>query len=190
MILAHGAGAPMDTPFMTAFAVGLAKAGLRVIRFEFPYMAERRTTGRRRGPGRADRLTGYFEQIVHETDRPGAIVVGGKSMGGRVASLIADGIAARGLVCLGYPFHPPGKPETLRVEHLLTMRTPALIVQGERDPFGLPDEIDSYALPSSIQVCTLKDGDHSLKPRKASGLTIQQNWARAVAEVVSFCHGL
>ena len=180
----------MDTPFMTAFASGLATAGFRVVRFEFPYMAERRTTGRRRGPGRAERLTGFFADIVAAVDSPGGVIVGGKSMGGRVASLIADEIGARGLICLGYPFHPPGKPETLRVRHLLAMKTPTLIVQGERDPFGGPEEITSYGLPASISVHTVPDGDHSLKPRKASGRTIEQNWQEATDEIVWFCGGL
>ena len=130
IVLAHGAGAAMDTEFMDTFADGLANHGLRVVRFEFPYMATRRITGKRRPPDREPILRDTWHRVV---DSIGAdrVIIGGKSMGGRIASLIADEAQVAGLVCLGYPFHPTGKPDKLRVEHLNSIKTPTLIVQGE-----------------------------------------------------------
>jgi predicted alpha/beta-hydrolase family hydrolase len=113
-------------------------------------------------------------------------VIGGKSMGGRIASLAADEAGVAGLVCLGYPFHPTGKPNQLRIEHLRGLVTPTLILQGTRDPFGNAEEVAGYDLPSRIQIHWLADGDHSLKPRKASGRTEQQNWDEALEALASF----
>lgn len=168
-VFAHGAGAPMDTPFMNRIASGLVERGIRVVRFEFPYMAERRTTGKRRGPGAATRLIPLFEQVASAARGQGALFVGGKSMGGRIATHVADGLGARGAVCLGYPFHPPGKPDSLRLENLQTLRAPCLIVQGTRDSMGNRDEVAGFVLPERVQVKWLEDGDHSFKPRKSSG---------------------
>jgi predicted alpha/beta-hydrolase family hydrolase len=114
------------------------------------------------------------------------LFIGGKSMGGRIASLIADEAKVAGLVCLGYPFHPTGKPEQLRVEHLKSIRTPTLIVQGERDPFGTCDEVSKYKLSKRVRVHWLTDGDHSFKPRKASGRTLEENWEEGIDAVASF----
>ena len=189
LVLAHGAGAPMDSDFMQAIAAGLAIRGHRVARFEFAYMAARRTGGAKRPPAAAARLLEDWRNAAadlrhaHPRSR---MTVGGKSLGGRMASLIADEIGAAGLVCLGYPFHPPGRPETLRTEHLRAIATPTLIVQGTRDPFGTPDEVAGYALSSNIDLCWIDDGDHSLKPRKASGRSLDQNLAAAVLAIDRF----
>lgn len=183
--LAHGAGAPMESPFMTAMAEGLAGLGWRVARFEFPYMAARRRDGRRRPPDPQARLLAAWGAVVSELG-PERLVVGGKSLGGRMASLIAGEAGVRGLVCLGYPFHPPGKPERLRTAHLAELATPALIVQGTRDPFGRPEEVAGYALSPRIRLAWIEDGDHDLTPRKASGRTREQNWQDAVAAVADF----
>lgn len=118
------------------------------------------------------------------------LVIGGKSMGGRIASLIADEVGASGLVCLGYPFHPTGKPHQLRVEHLKTIKTQTLIVQGERDPFGNKDEVADYDLSKAIQIRWLPDGDHSFKPRRASGTTEEENWREAIGMIVEFVAAL
>jgi predicted alpha/beta-hydrolase family hydrolase len=143
VLLAHGAGAPMDSPFMASIAGGLAEKGWRVVRFEFPYMARMRETGRRQGPDRMPVLQETFRKQVRleRGEWPErALFIGGKSMGGRVASLLIDELAVsggvKGCMCLGYPFHPPGKPLTLRTEHLASLQTPTLILQGERDTFG------------------------------------------------------
>ena len=193
VLLAHGAGAPMDSPFMAAIASGLGRKGWRVVRFEFGYMARMRETGRRQGPDRMPLLQEAFRQQVRleqEAWPQRPLFVGGKSMGGRVASLLVDGLAAtagvRGCLCLGYPFHPPGKPLTLRTEHLAILRAPTLILQGERDPFGKREEVESYALSPQVQVKWIASGDHSFKPTKASGLSEAQNWATAVGLVDSF----
>jgi predicted alpha/beta-hydrolase family hydrolase len=171
VLLAHGAGAPMDSKSMDAAAQALAAAGLRVARFEFAYMAGRRR-GERKPPPRADRLNGEYLAAVEELcDGGGLLVIGGKSMGGRVASMVADELfgAGRiaGLLCLGYPFHPPGKPTELRTGHLADLRTPTLIVQGTRDEFGCEEEVAGYALSPSIELLWLPDGDHDLAPRKS-----------------------
>lgn len=186
VVLAHGAGAPMDSAPMTAVARGLAAAGLRVARFEFPYMRRRRETGERRPPDREPVLRKAWLAVIEELGGGERLVIGGKSMGGRMASLIADEAGVRGLVCLGYPFHPPGQPERLRTAHLRDLRTPALIVQGTRDPFGTPEDVQGYDLSPAIQVVWLEDGDHSFKPRASSGRTEKQNVAEAVAAVVGF----
>ena len=186
VILAHGAGAPMDSPFMDAFAEGIGKKA-RVIRFEFPYMAARRTSGTKGGPGSANKLIDFFKGIVDQfANDKKRIFIGGKSMGGRVASMIADDTNVDGAICLGYPFHPPGRPEKLRTEHLEQMKTPTLIVQGTRDTFGKKDEVKSYKLARSIKVHWLEDGDHSFKPRKSSGRTEQQNWDEGISAAVAF----
>ena len=187
VLLAHGAGAPMDSPFMASIAGGLAEKGWRVVRFEFPYMARMRETGRRQGPDRMPLLQEAFrEQVRMERaswpKRP--LFIGGKSMGGRVASLLIDELAAnhgvRGCLCLGYPFHPPGKPLTLRTEHLASLQTPTLILQGERDTFGKREEVESYDLSPRVQLEWISSGDHSFKPTKSSGLSEAENWATAV----------
>ena len=168
LLLAHGAGAPMDSPFLATIAAGLAQRGWRVVRFEFPYMARMRESGRRQGPDRLPVLAEAFREQVHcERARSpqGALLVGGKSLGGRVASLLVEALAAeegvRGCLCLGYPFHPPGKPERLRTEHLLALQTPTLILQGERDSFGRRQEVEGYGLSPAVRLAWIPDGDHS-----------------------------
>ena len=192
--LAHGAGAPMDSPFMQAFAEGLAARGLRCARFEFPYMAARRADGKKRPPNPAPVLLETWRTVIETIGRD-HLVVGGKSMGGRMASLIAAemeaaGTPLRGVVCLGYPFHPPGKPDQLRTEHLAALKTPTLICQGTRDPFGTAEEVPGYALSSAIRLHWLTDGDHGFKPRKASGRTEAGNWADALDAIKTFCDGV
>jgi len=186
---AHGAGAPMDTPFMTFFAEGLAGHGWRVVRFEFPYMALRRRAPRRPAPDRQPVLLETWRQVIAALG-PDSLVIGGKSMGGRMASLVADETGVRGLACLGYPFHPAGKPERLRTEHLAGLATPCLICQGTRDTLGSAEEVAGYALSPAIRLHWAEDGDHDLKPRKASGRTAEQNWREAVATLDGFFHTL
>ncbi len=171
VLLAHGAGAPMDSASMTAAANALAKAGLRVARFEFGYMAARRSEGARKPPPRAETLNPEYKAAIAQLAAAGPLVIGGKSMGGRVASMVADELYGEGkivgLLCLGYPFHPPAKPTQLRTKHLAALRTPTLIVQGTRDEFGTAEEVPSYELSEIIELLWLEDGDHDLKPRKS-----------------------
>ena len=172
ILLAHGAGAPMDSASMNATARALAAEGFRVARFEFVYMASRRTPAGKKPPPRADKVMPEFIAAVDDLGPTnGPLIIGGKSMGGRVASMVADSLFAAGriagLVCLGYPFHPPAKPETLRTAHLAELKTPTMIFHGTRDEFGSPEEIAGYTLSPAITVQFLEDGDHDLKPRKA-----------------------
>jgi predicted alpha/beta-hydrolase family hydrolase len=185
LLLAHGAGAPMDSPFMNTIAEQIAGAGIEVIRFEFEYMAKRREDGTRRGPDRAPKLIARFHEVLGLVGPPGEVLIGGKSMGGRIASMIADDVGAAGVVCLGYPFHPPGKPERLRTAHLEALKTPTLIVQGTRDRLGSEDEVATYSLSPSIELAWMGDGDHSFKPRKKSGRTLEQNLEAATGAVVA-----
>ena len=191
VVLAHGAGAPMNTPFLSSVARGLAAGGYRVARFEFPYMRARRDTGRKGGaPDREPILRNSWKEAVEKLGGGGRLVIGGKSMGGRIASMVADEVGARGLVCLGYPFHPPGRPEKLRTKHLETLATPALVVQGTRDPFGTAEDVAGYRLSPAIRVVWLQDGDHSWKPRAASGRSEAQNMADAIAAIREFLASL
>ena len=190
VVLAHGAGAPMDTPFMEAFARGLGAAGLCVVRFEFPFMRARRGGGKRKPPDRAPALLEAWRSVIAEIGDPGTLVIGGKSMGGRMASMVADDAGVKGVACLGYPFHPSGKPERTRTGHLESLRTPTLIVQGARDRLGKPEEVAGYALSKSIRVHWLEAGDHDFKPTKASGRTLEQNWQEGIAAVADFVRGL
>lgn len=189
LLLAHGAGAPMDSGFMEAIAAALAARDVATLRFEFAYMATRREDGKRRPPDRMPKLEAAFREVFAAArERVGStpLFIGGKSMGGRVASMLADDLRPAGLVCLGYPFHPPGNPDRLRTEHLRTLKTPTLIVQGERDPFGATAEVPGFELSGRIQVEWAPDGDHDLKPRKKSGRSHDDNIAAAADAIVGF----
>lgn len=189
LLLAHGAGAPMDSAFMNRVAQGLSEAGIEVWRFEFPYMAARRAGGGKRPPDRQPVLLDTWGELIHQArgdHADGPLFIGGKSMGGRMASLVADKAAVDGWVCLGYPFHPVGKPERPRIEHLHRLRTPSLIVQGSRDALGNRERVADYPLSSHIQIHWLEDGDHDFKPRVRSGFTHDQHLADAVAQVDAF----
>lgn len=194
LALAHGAGQGMDSPFMETLARLIAAGGIRVVRFEFPYMAERRHTGMKRPPDREPVLLDAWRRVLDRlaadgTARPG-LAIGGKSLGGRMASLLADERGAAALVCLGYPFHPPGKSERLRTAHLEHIRTPTLICQGTRDPFGRRDEVEAYRLSPSVRLAWIEDGEHSFRPRRASGRTEAQNLSTAAQAVLTFLSGL
>jgi predicted alpha/beta-hydrolase family hydrolase len=189
LVLAHGAGAPMDSPFMSTVARGVAERGFRVARFEFPYMRARRASGKRGAPDRAPVLRQKWLETIAKLGGGGKLVIGGKSLGGRIASMVADEAGVRGLVCLGYPFHPPGKPERLRTAHLADLQTPALILQGERDAFGTREEVASYRLSPAIRVVFLPVGDHSFKPPARSGRTEADNLTQAIAAVADFLSG-
>ncbi len=185
-LFAHGAGAPMDSTFMNRVAGGLAARGIRVVRFEFPYMAKRRTEGRRGAPDREPVLRARWTELVERFGGGSRVAVGGKSLGGRIASMIADEVAARALVCFGYPFHPPGQPSRLRTKHLEALKTPALIFQGTRDAFGGPEEVSGYGLSPAIRVEWLEGGDHSFKPPAKSGRTEAENVEQAIATAAEF----
>jgi len=187
--LAHGAGAPMDTPFMTFFAEGLAARGYRVARFEFPYMAARRTEGKKKPPDRQPVLLDTWRAVIAEIGAD-KLIIGGKSMGGRMASLIADEAKVKGLLCLGYPFYGAGRKDKPRTEHLKALKTPTLICQGTRDPLGDQDSVTALPLSPAIRLHWAPDGDHDLKPRKASGFTHDQNLTAALDAAIAFLEEL
>jgi predicted alpha/beta-hydrolase family hydrolase len=192
-LMAHGAGAAMDSAGMSALVGPLVSRGIRVVRFEFGYMAARRE-GVRRPPPRAESLAGEYRDAVaavRDAGPLGTLLIGGKSMGSRVASMVADELAdvglIAGLVCFGYPFHPIEKPQQLRTAHLYELRVPTLICQGTRDPFGGRDEVPRYGLSSAMELRWLEDGDHDLRPRKViSGRTYAENLGEAADAVASF----
>jgi uncharacterized protein len=198
LLLAPGSMGPMDSPTFEALCRLLAAQGLAVSRFEFDYMAQRRTGGSRRPPPRAERLVDEFANAITaicDTSGTGErLLIGGKSLGGRVASMIADDELAAGriagLVCFSYPFHPPGKQERLRTGHLVALACPMLIVQGERDPFGTQAEVGEYDLAAVIEIHWAADGDHDLKPRKSSGRSHADNLADAARAVAAFADRL
>lgn len=197
LLLAHGAGAPMTSPFLETMTRLLTERRIQVSRFEFGYMAARRQGGKRRPPPRAEMLVKEYmdavQQLRSEAPHRQKLFIGGKSMGGRVASLAADELyrdgRIAGLVCLGYPFHPPGKPENLRTAHLESLTCPTLIVQGERDPFGGRGEVESYSLAPVIRLAWANDGDHDLGPRGGSGFTRSGNLALAADAIDAFVNG-
>ncbi|HEV8118679.1 MAG TPA: alpha/beta family hydrolase [Thermoanaerobaculia bacterium] len=181
LVLAHGAGGPMRSAFLQKVARGIAQGGTRVARFEFPYMRERR-----KAPDREPVLRESWLSAIEALGGGKRLVIGGKSMGGRIASMVADEAGVRGLACLGYPFHPPGRPEKLRTKHLEDLATPTLIVQGTRDPFGTKEDVAGYSLSKSIRVAWIEDGDHSFKPRASSGRTEAGNLQEAISLVAGF----
>ena len=185
LLLAHGAGAPMDSDFMNALTAALVVEGIEVLRFEFPYMAGRRQGGSKRPPDRAPVLLQAFA-AAREQAGGRRIFLGGKSMGGRMATLLACEQDCRGVVCFGYPFHPPGKADKVRTGHLHEVRAPILICQGERDPFGRREEVAGYDLPSTVTLHWLPDGNHDLVPRRASGVTAQDNLISAARAAAAF----
>jgi predicted alpha/beta-hydrolase family hydrolase len=182
LILAHGAGAAMDTPFMAFFADRLSAAGVRVLRFEFPYMAARRTTRSRRPPDREGVLLDTWRAAATESAGT-RLCIGGKSMGGRIASMVADELKVAGLVCLGYPFHPPGAPQKTRTAHLEGLTSPALIVQGTNDAFGTKADVEGYRLSEVIGIHWIEGGNHDLR---AAGRPKEATWGEAADAVIEF----
>lgn len=184
-LFAHGAGAPMDSPFMKKVAASIAESGIEVVRFEFDYMAARRN-GQRRPPDRSAALMNKWRNVIDERRDARPIFIGGKSMGGRIATMVADDAQVDGVICFGYPFHPPGNREKTRVEHLLPLATPTLVLQGERDTMGTRDEVTGYELSDAIVVEWFEGADHSLsRGRKDGGATLQRAIERTVAFIRS-----
>ncbi|HYG70835.1 MAG TPA: alpha/beta family hydrolase [Actinomycetota bacterium] len=164
LVLAHGAGAGMDHPFLAGFCRAIAEARVATVRFNFPYVERGR-----RAPDREPALRATWTAVVDAvgTEAPARpVLVGGKSLGGRIASMcVAEGMAADALVFLGYPLHPPGKPDRLRAEHLERIRVPMLFVEGTRDPFAQPDRLDVVlALLGALATLErVEGGDHSFR---------------------------
>lgn len=188
LILAHGAGAPMDSEFMQQISQLLVARGIAVVRFEFAYMAARRIDGKRRPPNPQKQLLEQWRSVYAAVCKQtkGIVAIGGKSMGGRMASFVADELVADALVCLGYPFYAAGKPEKPRTAHLEPLQVRTLIIQGERDALGNRQTVSDYSLSSAIRLKWLLAADHDLKPLKSSGFSHSQHLESAANEISAF----
>ncbi len=184
-LLVPPTGHSMRIEFMEHFAKGLAEAGLRVARFDYPHMAERNQTGKRRPPDKEPVLREYVMQVIRQIG-PEKLFIGGKSTGGRVAAHVADEAGIRGVACLGFPFHATSKPNLYDLEPLDRIVTPTILIQGELDIFGDKVEVTGYPLSSSIQIKWIREGDHSLQPPKESKRTREENWNASVKLVARF----
>ncbi|CTQ45154.1 alpha/beta family hydrolase [Roseibium aggregatum] len=193
LLLAHGAGAAMDSAFMNKLAAALSSQGIAAARFEFAYMAGRRTGGPKKPPPRADKLIAEFQtalqSVLSQSDGP--LLIGGKSMGGRVAAMLAGGGSlpgrAKGVACFGYPFHPTGKADAeWRLQPLQDAKRPVLVLQGDRDPFGSKAELDEVTLPAHVSLTYLEDGNHDFGPRGKSPATLDGNIKLAAEAVRAF----
>lgn len=192
VLLAHGAGADMHAAALTTVADALAAAKIPSLRFNFPYKA-----AGRRSPDRAPVLEAALREAAEElaarakvpADR---LVLGGRSMGGRIGSMVAADDGALGVVLLGYPLHPPGRTDRLRVEHFPRLSMPVLFVSGTRDAFGTPDELQQHAraIKGRVSFHWIDTGDHGFKPLKSSGLTPQAALVGVAEAVVDFVAGL
>ncbi|HHQ4600787.1 alpha/beta fold hydrolase [Aeromonas veronii] len=189
ILLAHGAGAGMEHAFLAELSRLLAGPDIEVVRFNFPYMSKRALDGKRRPPDRQPVLLAHWREMVREFAHP-RLFLAGKSMGGRMAAEISDEIYcemnAAGLLILGYPFHPPARPDRWRGEVLKQIKTPTLLLQGERDTFGSRVELADFPFSSAVSVHWLTDGDHGFKPRKSSGLCEQDNLQQAASRIRQF----
>lgn len=196
-VFAHGAGASMNSAFMSQVAAGLSERGVHVVRFNFPYMVKREEDGKRRPPDRAPKLIEAYEAVIKYLDCP--VIIGGKSMGGRMSSMLLaknsqlpkeEQLTILGSACLGFPFHAPGKDPKDRLDHLVALTAPLLIVQGTRDTMGTQAEVTGYfedkRISDSIEVNWLEDGNHDLKPRIKSGFSHLQHIESAIDQVAKF----
>jgi predicted alpha/beta-hydrolase family hydrolase len=187
LVLGHGAGAPQTHPWMVKMATALAGRGVDVVTFNFLY-----AEAKRRAPDRNDVLESTWRAAIDAVRARGAsrMLIGGKSMGGRIATQVAaqGGLPLGGLVLLGYPLHPPGKPAQLRSAHLPRVTVPMLFVQGSRDSFGTPEELRPIVdgLGHGSRLFVVEGGDHSLSLPKSSGKTLDDTLARVADEVVAF----
>ena len=192
VVLGHGAGASQASGFMRMFAKGLAARGLDVMTFNFVYMEQGRSV-----PDQKHKLEGCFRAVIeaalkHKKLKNNSVVIGGKSMGGRIASQVMAGEEREafasdvvGLVFLGYPLHPPGQPTKLRVEHLEHIEKPLLFVQGTRDSLGTPEEIKPFVknFRPAAKIHEIEGGDHSFKAPKKFGMPQDQIFENAMNEI-------
>jgi uncharacterized protein len=186
LVLAHGAGAGQDHPWMTGIAAGLAAHGIDVVTFDFPYVHERR-----RVPDRVPLLEACFRGAIDSARAYGdgglerQLFIGGTSMGGRMATHLAasavPGIS--GVVVFGYPLHPPGRPDAPRVAHLPAIRVPMLVIQGARDPFGTPKELRPAldTVPAPVTLHVVEGGDHGFRVRGVPAAETQTTVVEVVA---------
>jgi predicted alpha/beta-hydrolase family hydrolase len=187
LILGHGAGAGIRSDFMEFVASELAARAVRVMRFNFAYIEARKKT-----PDRQPVLEATYGAVVEHVrreERPQRLFLGGKSLGGRIAShVVAGGLAAGGLVFLGYPLHPPGRPDRLRSAHLNQISVPMLFVEGTRDPFCPLETLEKVGadFTAPVEIAVIDNGDHSLRVRKSSGRSTEEAWGEAVEQVANW----
>jgi predicted alpha/beta-hydrolase family hydrolase len=186
IVLGHGAGGGMNSEFMKVAAAGLAARGLRVVRFNFPYMEQGR-----KSPDKAPILEGTFVAVAEHLGTPDPLFLGGKSMGGRIASMAtAEGLECSGLVFHGYPLHPPGRPDRIRKDHLMKIEVPMLFIEGTRDPFCPLETLEAVRRELSLRfdLVVIDDGDHSFKVRKSSGRSTPDAWAEVIDVTADWVH--
>jgi predicted alpha/beta-hydrolase family hydrolase len=186
LLLAHGAGAPQTHPWMVGFSRAIAARGVRVVTFNFLYAEAKRRT-----PDKNDVLESTWRAAIRAVQTTeGSLFIGGKSMGGRIASQVAanEDVDVAGLVLLGYPLHPPGRPTQLRAAHLRRVRAPMLFVQGSRDAFGTTDELTPIlkGLSAGTRLFVVQGGDHSFAAPKRTGQTFETVIAHVADEVARF----
>lgn len=195
LLLAHGAGQGMGSEFMQQAKLSFAEQGIQVHLFDFPYMQKAKALDKKRPPDRMPKLEEAYlsqlqqlQQLQQQVGDQLPIFIGGKSMGGRVAShlLTQTDIKVAGGIALGYPFHPPGKQDKLRIAHFPDLCKPLLIAQGERDTFGKRAFVEALPLPSTVQVTWVSAGDHSFKATKASGIQWHDNIKAAAIAAKEF----
>ena len=200
-VLAHGSGAAMDSPFLERMAKALTEVGFAVARFEFAYMAKRRVAAKKPLPPAAEKLVAEYRyairQLLETEGHAYPILIGGKSLGGRVAVMTGateldppDLGPIAGIVCFGYPFHPTGAPEKLRLAPLNDCKLPLLIAQGDRDDFGNRAEVEALELPADLKIVWLEDGSHDFGPRGQSTATLSGNIALAATAAADFAKAL
>ncbi|MDO6426812.1 hypothetical protein Q4489_07295 [Thalassotalea sp. 1_MG-2023] len=195
-LFAHGAGADMNSTFMENMTTALNKRNISVTRFNFHYMDKRLSDGKKYPPDRMPKLLERFAEAISTLHITAPLFLLGKSMGSRVAATLTNELIEnpkgnpeiRGVICLGYPFHPINKIEQLRLEPLINNHYSILILQGDRDKLGNKEEVLSYELPENITTIFLPDGDHDLKPRVKSGYTHEQNLQSAVDHIERFVY--
>ena len=181
LILAHGAGAGAASDFMQQLAVALSSHGIEVYRFNFSYMRRFISTGKRSLPDKMPNLIQQFSELITHLPMDLPLFIGGKSMGGRVASLLSGAGNVRAVFAFGYPFHAP-KKTLWRTEHFANLSCPLFIAQGDRDAFGSKSELATMHWPQ-VELYWLTDGDHDFKPRVKSGTTQLQ----LIADAAAFC---
>lgn len=190
-LFAHGAGTGMASPFMDKISKGIINSGVRVVRFNFPFMEKMLRTGKRKPPNTGKVLRKCFSDVItycieRERVPPQNIIIGGKSIGARAAAMVADNHQVAGVICLSYPFHFPKKPEKLRIKVLETVQTPTLICQGERDLNKTRDEISKLRLSSSVQINWVAKGDKNFQPINNSNASYEKNITSIIQASNSF----
>lgn len=186
VVFAHGAGAGLQSDFMQFIALGLALHNIEVVRFNFPYWQKFIDSGVRRPPNPMAHLEHCMATVANQFKDAKPLFLMGKSMGARVAFRQADQVGAKAAIALGYPFHPVGKADRLRLNDLANSCQRNLILQGDRDSFGKPEEVLHYALPGNIQLRWLAGGDHSLQTTAGSAMAPTELWQQAINQVIRF----